>query len=89
MTRTELLSLAERLEIPNDPMRFARDGVNAAAPLRKLAELRPVAWIVHSKTGMIRATWSAQPSADQLECAALDGDIVTPLYTLSEILTDD
>lgn len=43
--------------------------------------IKPVAWLVKSKRGMIRCAWTDEPSVAQLAIAEADGDTVTPLYS--------
>ena len=50
----------------------------AAVPAIQVQE--PVAWLVQSKTGLIRTAWTQKPSTEQLAVAHCDGDTVTPLY---------
>lgn len=81
MTSTELLSLAERLDdAPGVLGMLSRtDLAEAAAILRKLAELLPVAWI-----GSGGSILGHHPASYGLE----DGSW-RHLYQLSEVLTDD
>lgn len=45
----------------------------------------PVAWMIKSKTGLIRTCWSEKPSDEQIEIAEFDGDTITPLYSADAI----
>jgi hypothetical protein len=48
----------------------------------------PVAWLVQSKSGMIRTAWTTPPLAEQLAVAQCDGDAVTPLYATPQPATE-
>lgn len=41
---------------------------------------KPVAWMQTSKRGLIRGTYSTEPSAEHRAIAEIDGDTITPLY---------
>ncbi len=41
---------------------------------------RPTAWLVRSKTGLVRTAWTTTPTEEQLAVAECDGDTVTPLF---------
>lgn len=49
----------------------------------------PVAWMVKSKTGLIRACWSEPPLDVQIQAAEFDGDTIMPLYTAAEMARKD
>lgn len=41
---------------------------------------KPTAWLVRSKTGLVRTAWTTTPTEEQLAVAECDGDTVTPLF---------
>lgn len=41
---------------------------------------QPVAWLVTSRAGHIRAAWTDAPSEEAFQIAEIDGDTITPLY---------
>lgn len=49
-----------------------------------LLEFPTKAWLVVSKTGLVRTAWTTQPSDDQLSVAHGDGDTVTALMAKPE-----
>lgn len=78
MNRTDLLSLADRLALRSDP-----DSRDACIALRKLAELRPVAWVGHGAiTSQPFAAMDSEPRSDACKPWS-------PLYQLSEVLTHE
>ena len=45
------------------------------------ADVPPRAWLIASKNGLvIRRTLLSEPTQEQRDCAAFDGDTITPLY---------
>lgn len=85
MTRADLLSLAERLRAL---ALWSGDGSasDAADLCEKLAELRPVAWSSMLPGGEAATTTRKSYIADGWR---RHGGDVQPLYTLSEVLTDE
>jgi len=45
----------------------------------------PVAWLVKSKSGLVRCALTIAPDADHYETAKYDGDAITPLYAAPQI----
>lgn len=86
MTRAELLSLANRLALCSDP--GSRD---ACIALRKLAELRPVAWTVTSMRANFSGLYGSRHHAEIIldDRAAPEDARMAALYQLSEVLTDE
>jgi hypothetical protein len=51
--------------------------------------VKPAAWIVYSKDRrFVRACWTVQPDANQIEAAEFDGDLIVPIYQRPAPLTD-
>lgn len=55
----------------------------------KQHDAEPVAWLVKSKRGMIRACWSEKPSEEQVAVAEADGDTIFPLYLSAPSIPED
>jgi hypothetical protein len=89
----QLLSYDERHElyVKCDPGRTP-PGANTAVGLQRAAVRidrarryaglvqEPVAWLVKSKTGMVRCAWTEEPTQEQRMVCAFDGDTIMPLY---------
>lgn len=89
MTRTELMNLAASLDNQGGLVVSERVATEAAALLRKLAELRPVAWQwQHDETGRIGFVdgWQLEVGWQQANPRL---HVIAPLYQLSEALTDE
>ena len=60
---------------------IARLGREIAALRQPPADVTPRAWLIASKNGLvIRRTLLSEPTQEQRDCAAFDGDTITPLY---------
>lgn len=100
MTRTELLSLADRLDahaevheqhFPQDEeqRQWAADLRAQAAMNRKLAELRQEAWKVKGGRTFQDGVFIGKKGAEDSVARRRDKSTAVPLYQLSEVLQDD
>ena len=86
----ELMKLADDYRAAtrkNDIVGVARERLESR--LRELLEGDAAAYLVHARSGMVRACWTTPPTDDQKAAAEFDGDTITPLYAAPRPLDVD